>query len=191
MSVGKYSPTVSSSYAEDQSWFEKNGGGFGNGILPSSQYDDQGYDSYGYNGYTDRDRAGYTESQYLCDSSVNDYDECSYPTYDHVSSEWSRINILEMSEGIKTKIENDPLFAFNHNKHVSLIKIHDDAFTAQYALRKVLDAGGNKEAYAVFDKEFQLFFGDLVENMQNHATFLEEFYAEFIEAFIKMRKAMS
>ena len=59
MGVGKYSPTVSRSYSQDKDWFEKNGGGFGNGLMPESQFDNQGYDSYGYSGYTELDRAGY------------------------------------------------------------------------------------------------------------------------------------
>lgn len=69
MSTGKYSPTVFSAYADDQDWWEKNGGGFGNGVDPDSECDDDGYDSYGYSGrFGDGpDREGYTELNYLND----------------------------------------------------------------------------------------------------------------------------
>jgi len=46
MAIGKYSPTVFARYIADENWFVKNGGGFGNGNNPESQYDNEGYDSY-------------------------------------------------------------------------------------------------------------------------------------------------
>lgn len=89
MSVGKYSPTVSTSYSLDQTWWERNGGGFGNGKNPNSENDDDGFDSYGYADGDGDDRAGYSEMEYLTSSS---YDEdtgiCYYDLYDQISGEW-------------------------------------------------------------------------------------------------------
>lgn len=74
MSVGKYSPTVSYSYQMDQKWWDKNGGGYGNGINPDSECDDDGYDSYGYSGELGDgpDREGYDESDYLTSYDLDD-----------------------------------------------------------------------------------------------------------------------
>lgn len=84
MSVGKYSPTVSTAYFVDQNWWEKNGGGFDNGVDPKSWNDDDGYDEYGYddNGV---DRAGNTEDDYLT-SYDDEFD--SYPFYNDTYSDW-------------------------------------------------------------------------------------------------------
>lgn len=92
MSVGKYSPTVSYSYMLDQKWWEKNGGGYGNGKNPDSELDDEGYDSYGYSEkYGDGvDRAGYTEYQYLEGNYDPVYDEYTHDSYEYVSRTWSR-----------------------------------------------------------------------------------------------------
>lgn len=98
MSVGKYSPTVSSSYAADQNWWEKNGGGYGNGIDPNSDNDDDGYDRYGYDA-NDTDRAGHQENHYLV----------SYHLYEDVSSEWTGVYIYERKEKLKS-LENDEYF---------------------------------------------------------------------------------
>lgn len=95
MSVGKYSPTVYSSYRLDQNWWSRNGGGFGNGKNPDSDLDDDGYDSYGYS-HEDGcgpDRAGHTEEDYLtCGESYvdsNDEDQYHYPLYEDVYSDWA------------------------------------------------------------------------------------------------------
>ena len=93
MGVGKYSPTVTHSYRLDQGWWEKNGGGFGNGKNPDSDYDDEGYDAYGYaeGGYSSgKDRAGITENQYAVNVNYHDGDMDPY-LYDRVSREWSRL----------------------------------------------------------------------------------------------------
>ena len=58
MGAGKYSPTVSKAYARDQKWHD-------NLCQPLEWNDDEGYDSYGYHKDTDKDRAGYTENDYL------------------------------------------------------------------------------------------------------------------------------
>ncbi len=95
MSVGKYSPTVSYSYSRDQSWWERNGGGYGNGKNPECDNDDDGFDRYGYSGEvgTGPDRAGHDENEYLdargwCDME-GDY-HYEYELYDDISSEWGR-----------------------------------------------------------------------------------------------------
>lgn len=78
MSVGKYSPTVSAAYAKDQKWHDK---------LQTEEtwYDDEGYDSYGYHGKTEKDRAGYTEWDYL---GTYDEDNC-YWLYDNILTDWT------------------------------------------------------------------------------------------------------
>lgn len=94
MGIGKYSPTVSTSYSQDQEWYEKNGGGYGNGKDPESYYDDDGFDSYGYNA-EGRDRAGHHENDYPA-SFQWDNDSAYYPLHEDVESEWSGRNILSM-----------------------------------------------------------------------------------------------
>ena len=90
MSVGKYSPTVSHSYAVDQGWWEANGGGYDNGINPASQLDDEGFDSYGYSGEhgDGPDRAGYDEYEYLAGDVSEDGEFLGHGAYDRVASEW-------------------------------------------------------------------------------------------------------
>jgi hypothetical protein len=93
MSVGKYSPTVSRWYADDQKWWEKNGGGYGNGIDPDSDHDDEGYDSYGYGGDCGDgpDRAGNDEYQYMKGEWYHlgeEDEEYTYPLYDSVAIDW-------------------------------------------------------------------------------------------------------
>jgi hypothetical protein len=89
MGVGKYSPTVANSYRQDQSWWEKNGGGYDNGTDPKSPNDNEGYDSYGYGGNgAGPDRAGYTESQYAR-TSEEFGDDLVYTLYDTVGQDWA------------------------------------------------------------------------------------------------------
>jgi len=81
MGVGKYSPTVSMAYAMDQKWHDK---------LQTEEtwYDDEGYDSYGYHKDTLKDRAGWTEWDYLgAYHRVND--EIWHYLYEDVGSEWT------------------------------------------------------------------------------------------------------
>ncbi len=105
MSVGKYSPTVSFMYARDQNWFEKNGGGYGNGNDPESDYDDDGYDSYGYN-RNDIDRAGNAEFSYLASNSYLD-GESYYHLYESVSDEWRARDILKERDA-RISAKEDP-----------------------------------------------------------------------------------
>lgn len=90
MGIGKYSPTVSASYMRDQQWWERNGGGYGNGKNPDSHDDDDGFDSYGYSdGGQGVDRAGYTENDYAegeWDEALEDF---HHDLYDRVAGEWS------------------------------------------------------------------------------------------------------
>jgi len=82
MAVGKYSPTVNEWYRKDQEWYRKNCSD------PFSFYDKDGYDSYGYNA-EGKDRAGYTEFDYLCESTFNeDSDTFSYYLYEDVYFRW-------------------------------------------------------------------------------------------------------
>lgn len=91
MSVGKYSPTVSAAYANDQKWWERNGGENPSNLGKPSNvyfYDRDGYDSYGYD-VSEIDRAGYTEMEYL---GVSEWDpetqEHNHTLYDLVYDQW-------------------------------------------------------------------------------------------------------
>lgn len=188
MGVGKYSPTVSSSYSQDQDWFEKNGGGFGNGMMPESQFDNQGYDSYGYSGYTKRDRAGYTENDYLNDSFNDDH----LGLYDRVRDLWNHYNvptILDMATIVLSKVENDKLFAFNHAKMVTVINIYEAATTAKYQLDQTFKMGAGAEGHDMYQKEFKAFFAEVAKNIAEHSVFLEEFYDKFLTDFVKLQKS--
>lgn len=92
MSVGKYSPTVSYSYSKDKEWFKKNGGGFGNGKDPQSDFDNDGFDSYGYD-KNEVDRAGNEESSYL--NSVDyEFENAYYYLFENVSKDWHLKSII-------------------------------------------------------------------------------------------------
>ena len=86
MGVGKYSPTVNSWYRRDQKWHEKH-------CAENEWYDRDGYDSYGYHRLTDKDRAGYTEWDYLGDGKWADEglptEEYVYDLYEDVMGEWA------------------------------------------------------------------------------------------------------
>ncbi len=96
MSVGKYSPTVSAAYANDQKWWNRNGGEDPAKVdAPPTKhfyddyfFDNDGYDSYGYN-VEAIDRAGYTEDEYL---GVSEWDqeteEYNHTLYDMVYDQW-------------------------------------------------------------------------------------------------------
>jgi hypothetical protein len=93
MSIGKYSPTVSASYANDRDWWTKNGGGYDNGIDPTSYGDDQGYDSYGYHMVTELDRAEYSEDEYLSGSTDIDGYFIGHLSYEMIADAWRNIII--------------------------------------------------------------------------------------------------
>ncbi len=89
MSTGKYSPTVSAAYSNDQDWWERNGGEDPeNSDKPYEvvYFDRDGYDSYGYN-VKGVDRAGYDEEHYLLASVIHDGDVV-YELFNSVWSDW-------------------------------------------------------------------------------------------------------
>lgn len=100
MSLGKYSPTVSKWYAEDQDWWHKNGGGCvvknAEGIVVDyTLYDNDGYDSYGYHYMTELDRADHSEDEYFSDM-LNYWDQTESegaPLYEDVSCEYSKVPV--------------------------------------------------------------------------------------------------
>ena len=80
---GKFSPTVTVAYMNDQSWWTKYAGSDDN----YAQYDPEGYDSYGYN-KNDVDRAGNNEFDYITNDGDYDLDEDYNNAYDRASLEW-------------------------------------------------------------------------------------------------------
>lgn len=77
---GKYSPTVSEAYIQDQNWHARLRG-------DNPVYDVDGYDSYGYN-KDDVDRAGNHESAYYADDIVcSVWGPCNF-AYDTASAAW-------------------------------------------------------------------------------------------------------
>lgn len=84
MARGKYSPTVTFSYQQDQKWFEK----FSNG----EAYDPEGYDHYGYN-KDEFDRAGFNEHDYIQFSEFDngDFFDDGLALYMNVSREWQKM----------------------------------------------------------------------------------------------------
>lgn len=75
---GKYSPTISQAYKQDQNWFNKYAG--------ENLYDPDGYDDYGYdcNGI---DRAGKTEYDYqqVCECCGQNHENLFW----QIRDEWS------------------------------------------------------------------------------------------------------
>lgn len=81
---GKYSPTVTAAYMADQEWWVK----YTKALMYTlhTQYDPEGYDSYGYN-KDDIDRAGNNEYEYYhndCSMDDNDYNW----KYDDALGQW-------------------------------------------------------------------------------------------------------
>lgn len=183
MGLAKYSPTVGRSYSKDQNWFEKNGGGYGNGLNPSSQGDNQGYDSYGYSMYNDRDRAGNTESDYLCDSIAHDVD--FNPLYERVSEEWSysKPTILELNEILQAKIDSDDVFKKLNADLVAVIDIIEEIGGIKYDLRKVNDSFGD-------DEEFHR-QNDIATEVFREASTKFDALSEQIESFYENSEALS
>lgn len=92
MAIGKYSPTIMCSYKSDPDWFVKNGGGFNNGIDPQSDFDNDGFDSYGYN-KTGEDRAGNTEDDYQ-NTVTYEMESPYYYLFEKVYKDWLQKNII-------------------------------------------------------------------------------------------------
>lgn len=84
MSCGKYSPTVSRWYADDQDWHDHH-------CEPGEWIDRDGYDRYGYHHVTEQDRAGYSEWDYLGSGQWIDEDNYSYPLYEDVWQDWAGV----------------------------------------------------------------------------------------------------
>jgi hypothetical protein len=83
MGVGKYSPTVTAAYAADQDWHDK--------LCDDGEWIDRdGYDSYGYHRDSGKDRAGYTELDYMASGQWDDdLSDFVYPLDDDVSRDWT------------------------------------------------------------------------------------------------------
>lgn len=128
MGVGKYSPTVSVSYQKDQEWFEKNGGGFGNGINKDSCYDNDGFDSYGYNedGF---DRAGIHENAYMQTYTVIE-DEFYYTLYEEISDDWN-FSIVDKKQNHNTLMLSNEKYSTNFK----MLQEIDDIITKAKAIR--------------------------------------------------------
>lgn len=125
MGVGKYSPTVSTSYAKDQNWFTKNGGDFGNGKNPDSLYDDDGFDSYGYN-ENSIDRAGISESSYMTNYSQYPDGELYYRLYEEISDDWAGRDILA-ERAARESAKEDPEIVLLMNQLSELQDIQQKA----------------------------------------------------------------
>lgn len=104
MSLAKYSPTVNSLYRKDQQWFVKNGGGFDNGINKNSEFDNDGFDQYGYN-ENNIDRAGFLEDHYESSIIILNEQDFHYPLYDKISEEWASFEIVSSSNNQLINIE--------------------------------------------------------------------------------------
>lgn len=126
MGVGKYSPTVSHSYASDDKWFEKNGGGWGNGIDPESFFDDQGFDEYGYNAQG-VDRAGNEEHLYGSCSYLDESGDLVYQLAMSVRDEWSGVDIGKEAAKRRELRESDPDFLKDCQAETELASIIKEA----------------------------------------------------------------
>jgi hypothetical protein len=177
MGLAKYSPTVSSSYAKDQEWFEKNGGGFDNGLNPLSQGDNQGYDSYGYSMYNDRDRAGNTESDYLCDSISN---ECeSQPLYDRTSDAWGGTHtILDLNVALTAKIDSNPAFKKVHDELISVIDIIENVGLVKFSIRKTFSEFGDEDEFNKQNQSIELILKEAQEKFDELSKVIETFYEQ-------------
>lgn len=81
MSVGKYSPTVNMAYATDQNWYNR--------LQTDENWgDDEGYDKYGYHKDTLKDRAGWSEWDYLNTFEMDDI-YVNHVLYTEVEDQWT------------------------------------------------------------------------------------------------------
>lgn len=76
---GKYSPTVSHAYMQDQEWWRR----YSREAEQWTQYDPEGYDSYGYD-KDGVDRQGHHESAYYADD-----DEWGNRAFERALDEWA------------------------------------------------------------------------------------------------------
>jgi len=186
MGIAKYSPTVSLSYMQDQKWFEKNGGHNNEGILKHSFADDQGYDSYGYSEYTGRDRAGFTENDYVENYIQND---CESPVLvNSVQAQWSRfqqLTILDMSQFIRDEIEGNPAFKAQHNRMVKLVEIAEDCKSAFYQLETTHRQLGDDATYSRLKKELSDVSKEVDNKISSAFDFLEAFYEKKLNEVIQ------
>lgn len=81
MGVGKYSPTVNRWYDQDQQWHDKH-------CAPDEWIDRDGYDMYGYHHVTQKDRAGYTEMDYMSIWRRDEHDDIEHTLYNRVYETW-------------------------------------------------------------------------------------------------------
>lgn len=146
MGVGKYSPTIYYSGRKDSDWFEKNGGGFGNGINPESDCDDDGFDSYGYSGkYGDGpDRAGYKEDEYSSQYTIHSHDT-QYHLYDRIEDEWRRTNILAIRVNKEKLTLEDPVFLQELRMQRELKAIIEEAQARLAPIEKSIESKLNAE----------------------------------------------
>lgn len=134
MSIAKYSPTVNFSYRKDQDWFIKNGGDFGNGDNKNSFYDNDGFDSYGYN-ENDIDRAGVSSLDYEANYKADLEGNLIFEKYESVLDLWSGRDILA------EKVPNREL-DIKHIKSqlLEIQKIKDQTSLIELKLNRMLDS---------------------------------------------------
>lgn len=80
---GKYSPTVTAAYMADQEWWHK----YSREAEEFTNYDPEGYDSYGYD-VNDKDRAGNWECSYYENNNPDRDGEDYNWAYNAVLEEW-------------------------------------------------------------------------------------------------------
>lgn len=105
MGVANYSPTVWGWYKKDRDWFKKNGGGFGNGEDPDSLYDDDGFDSYGYD-EREVDRAGVSEDSYLGKTALINAIDAEWESKPFPISKKNQQSKLKQTTKEETKMSN-------------------------------------------------------------------------------------
>lgn len=117
MGLGKYSPTVNKSYSADKKWYEK----FLDKEL-MSDYDKEGYDSYGYN-CLEVDRAGNREEDYMFDENLYEKVEAEWAIIPVIGTEEYLIHFLEKVDLMfKDSIESEKLKNLNLAQKMKFIK---------------------------------------------------------------------
>ncbi len=117
MGLGKYSPTVNKSYSADKKWYEK----FLDKEL-MSDYDKEGYDSYGYN-CLEVDRAGNREEDYMFDENLYEKVEAEWKIIPVIGTEEYLIHFLEKVDLMfKDSIESEKLKNLNLAQKMKFIK---------------------------------------------------------------------